>query len=148
MLLSRSIGELRRGERVIDVGCGAGLDSLIAARMVGPEGSVVGVDMTPAMLERAERARDQAGITNVEFRLGHAEGLPLDDGWADVVISNGVLNLTPDKGTTFAERGSPRGSQLQDLRAGSPLASRQRVSPVRVRTLTPGTRCSRCRCSR
>ena len=85
------------GERVVDVGSGAGLDSLIAARAVGPDGFVIGVDMTPEMLERARSAAAAAGITNVEFRQGLAERLPVERGWADLVISNGVINLVPDK---------------------------------------------------
>jgi SAM-dependent methyltransferase len=92
-----SMGELRRGETVVDVGCGAGIDSLIAAKMVGPEGRVVGVDMTPAMLERARASAAAMGVRNAEFRLAFAEKLPVPDGWADVIISNGVLNLFPDK---------------------------------------------------
>ena len=92
-----SLGALREGERVVDVGCGAGIDSLIAARMVGPAGEVVGVDMTPAMLERARRGARAGGFTNVRFEEGLAESLPVPDGWADMVISNGVLNLFPDK---------------------------------------------------
>lgn len=92
-----STGKLAPGERVVDVGCGAGIDSLIASRMVGPEGAVVGVDMTNAMLERAEASRRRADRTNLEFRKGFGEELPLPDGWADVVISNGVFNLMPDK---------------------------------------------------
>lgn len=98
-----SMGALAGGERVVDIGSGGGIDSLIAARMVAPEGSVIGVDMTPAMLERARRAAEEAGIRNVEFREGLMEDLPVEDGWADVVISNGVLNLTPDKGRALAE---------------------------------------------
>lgn len=92
-----SLGPLGPGEHVVDVGCGAGLDSLIAARMVGPEGRVMGIDMTPAMLDKAERARRTAGVDNVEFERGYGEKLPVPDGWADVVISNGVFNLMPDK---------------------------------------------------
>ena len=92
-----SLGVLRAGERVVDVGCGAGIDSLIAARMVGPSGEVVGVDMTPAMLERARASATSACVANVRFHEGLAESLPVADGWADVVISNGVLNLFPDK---------------------------------------------------
>jgi arsenite methyltransferase len=98
-----SMGVLDRGERVVDIGCGAGIDSLIAARMVGPEGRVVGVDMTRSMLEKATAAADTTGITNVEFREGYGESLPLADSWADVVISNGVLNLMPDKQAALTE---------------------------------------------
>lgn len=98
-----SLGELKPGERVVDVGSGAGIDSLIAAKMVGPAGRVVGVDMTPAMLNKAQRATADAGLTNVEFREGYAEALPVPDGWADVVISNGVLNLMPDKAAALGE---------------------------------------------
>lgn len=90
-------GSLEPGENVVDVGCGAGIDSLIAATMVAPTGAVVAVDMTPAMVEKAERGAREAGIRNAEFRHGLAESLPVTDGWADVVISNGVLNLFPDK---------------------------------------------------
>ena len=91
------IGRLVPGEHVVDVGCGAGIDSIIAARMVGPTGSVLGVDMTPAMVEKAREGAREAGLENVDFRQGLAESLPAPDGWADVVISNGVLNLFPDK---------------------------------------------------
>lgn len=86
-----SLGPIRPGEKVVDIGCGAGIDSLIAAKMVGPEGRVIGVDMTPSMLETARKAADEAGLGNVEFREGLMEDLPVEDGWADVVISNGVL---------------------------------------------------------
>jgi len=92
-----SLGALRPGEHVVDVGCGAGIDSLIAARMVGPGGSVVGVDMTPAMLERARASAERGAFSNVRFHEGFAESIPVADGWADVVISNGLLNLVPDK---------------------------------------------------
>lgn len=95
-----SLGALQPGEKVVDVGCGAGIDSLIAARLAG---QVVGVDMTPAMLAKARRAAREAGLGNVEFRLGYAEALPIADGWADVVISNGVLNLVPDKAAALQE---------------------------------------------
>ncbi len=91
------IGQLQPGERVVDIGSGAGLDSLIAAKMVGPDGQVIGVDMTRAMLEMARNSAREAGPGNVEFREGLAESLPVPDNWADVVISNGVLNLLPDK---------------------------------------------------
>ena len=92
-----SLGALRPGEHVVDVGCGAGIDSLIAARMVGPGGSVIGVDMTPAMLERARASAERGAFSNVRFHEGFAESIPVADGWADVVISNGLLNLVPDK---------------------------------------------------
>ena len=92
-----------RGERVVDVGSGAGVDCLVAGRAVGPEGRVIGVDMTPAMLERARAAAKEAELDNVEFREGLAEGLPVEDGWADIMISNGVINLVPDKVGAYRE---------------------------------------------
>ena len=98
-----SLGEIHPSERVVDVGCGAGIDSLIAAKKVGPEGRVIGVDMTPAMLEKARQAAGATGLANVEFREGYAEALPVADGWADAVISNGVLNLMPDKAAALQE---------------------------------------------
>src|SRR6266496_3918838 len=98
-----SLGTLRPGERVVDVGAGAGIDSLIAATMVGPTGQVVGVDMTTEMLGKARRNAVAAGLSNVEFREGYGEALPVPDGWADVVVSNGVLNLFPDKSAGLRE---------------------------------------------
>lgn len=91
------LGTLLPGERVLDVGSGAGMDSFIASRMVAAGGYVIGVDMTPEMLAKARASAAAMGATNVEFREGYAESLPVEDGWADVVISNGVLNLFPDK---------------------------------------------------
>lgn len=110
-----SLGALQTRQRIVDVGSGAGLDSLIAARMVAPSGQVVGIDMTPAMVEKARSAAEKSGITNVEFRQGKAESLPIPDGWADVVISNGVLNLIPDKPAALREmnRVLQRGGRLQ-----------------------------------
>lgn len=96
-------GTLFVGERVIDVGCGAGLDSLIGAKMVGAAGQVIGVDMTHAMLERARAAASLGNFANVEFREGYGEALPAPSGWADVVISNGALNLMPDKVAALGE---------------------------------------------
>jgi SAM-dependent methyltransferase len=98
-----SLGAIRLGERVVDVGCGAGFDSFIAAHIVGNGGRVIGIDMTPEMLRKAQRAADAAGLSNIEFRKGIAEALPVDDKWADVVISNGVVNLCPDKQAVFRE---------------------------------------------
>jgi arsenite methyltransferase len=98
-----ALGELQSGERVVDCGSGAGADSLIAAGIVGPTGRVIGVDMTPEMLAKARRNAEVAGLRNVEFREGVLEALPAPDGWADVVISNGVLNLVPDKTVALAE---------------------------------------------
>lgn len=98
-----ALGELLPGERVVDCGSGSGADSLIAARLVGPSGRVIGVDMTPEMLAKARRNADVADLRNVEFRGGVLEALPVPDEWADVVISNGVLNLVPDKALALAE---------------------------------------------
>jgi SAM-dependent methyltransferase len=98
-----ALGDLAAGERVVDVGAGGGIDSLIAAGMVGPTGEVVGIDMTRAMLEKARAAAAASGLDNVEFREAYMEELPVPDGWADVVISNGVLNLTPDKQKALGE---------------------------------------------
>lgn len=98
-----SLGTIRLGERVVDVGCGTGFDSLIAAHMVGNGGRVIGIDMTPEMLRKARGSSELAGLSNVDFRKGVAEALPVDDKWADVVISNGVVNLCPDKLAVFRE---------------------------------------------
>jgi len=91
------------GERVVDVGSGTGIDAMVAANAVGTVGRVIGVDMTPEMLERARAGAGEAEIGNVEFREGLAEHLPVDDGWADLVISNGVINLVPDKLGAYLE---------------------------------------------
>jgi arsenite methyltransferase len=94
---------LEAGERVLDLGSGAGIDALLAADQVGPEGRVIGVDMTPQMLERARGNAARAGRTNVEFREGRLEALPVEDGTIDAVTSNCVINLVPDKAAVFAE---------------------------------------------
>ena len=98
-----SLRSIATGERVVDVGSGAGFDSFVAARQTGPTGAVVGVDMTPEMLAKSRRTAVALGLAHVEFCHGYAEELPVDDGWADVVISNGVLNLCADKRAAFTE---------------------------------------------
>jgi SAM-dependent methyltransferase len=98
-----ALGELRPGEHIVDCGSGAGADSLIAARLVASNGRVIGVDMTPEMLTKARANAELVDLRNVEFREGVIEALPVQDDWADVVISNGVLNLVPDKTLALAE---------------------------------------------
>jgi arsenite methyltransferase len=98
-----SMGQLKTGEIVLDVGSGAGFDSILAARMVGPTGRVFGVDMTPEMRTKATRNACRARATNVKFVDGLAEDLPFPDESIDVVISNGVINLCPDKRAVYRE---------------------------------------------
>ena len=98
-----SLRRLERGERVVDVGSGAGFDSFVAAHQVGPDGAVIGIDMTDEMLAKATSISELLELMHVEFRAGYAEQLPVEDGWADVVISNGVINLCPDKRAVFDE---------------------------------------------
>lgn len=88
---------------MLDIGCGAGLDSLIAANSVGPTGHVIGLDMTSEMLETARLSAADIGLENVKLQDGYTESLPVPDGWADVVISNGAINLSPHKPTVFDE---------------------------------------------
>jgi arsenite methyltransferase len=96
-------GALQPGEQVVDVGCGAGLDTLIAAQQVGPAGRVVAVDMTAEMRVKTELGARELGLSNVEVREGFAEALPVNDHTADVIVSNGVVNLCPDKRAVFRE---------------------------------------------
>jgi arsenite methyltransferase len=120
-----SLRPLEKGERVVDVGSGGGFDSVVAATKVGPTGRVVGVDMTPEMLERSRRTAEQLGLRHLEFREGLAESLPVETGWADVVISNGVINLCADKRQVFSEihRVLRPGGALQfaDIANGRPV---------------------------
>ena len=98
-----TMGRLAAGERVLDLGCGAGTDTLVAAQMVGADGHVTGIDMTAPMLAKARAAATEMGVANVEFVEGEAEQLPFADGSFDIVISNGVIDLVPDKDAVFAE---------------------------------------------
>ncbi len=97
------LGPLAPGERVLDLGCGAGTDSLVAAQMVAPDGRVTGIDMTPEMLAKARASATEMGLANVEFVEGEAEDMPFEDASLDVVISNGVIDLIPDKEAVFSE---------------------------------------------
>jgi len=94
---------LKRGEVVVDLGCGGGLDIFLAAPKLGPEGRAIGIDMTPGMIERARRNAEKSGVTNVDFYLSTIDKLPLDNGSVDCVISNCVINLAPDKQAVFRE---------------------------------------------
>jgi SAM-dependent methyltransferase len=120
-----SLRSLDAGERVADVGSGAGFDSFVAAHQVGPTGQVVGVDMTVEMLDKARDTASRLGFEQVEFRHGLAEDLPIEDGWADVVISNGVVNLCADKRAVLDEIRRvlrPDGwLQLADIANGRPV---------------------------
>ncbi len=98
-----TLAQLQPGETVLDLGSGGGLDCFLAAKQVGESGYVIGVDMTPEMLERARAAAGRLGIGNVEFRQGYLEEMPVDDSSVDVIISNCVINLSPDKPKVFTE---------------------------------------------
>lgn len=98
-----SVGKIKPGESVLDIGCGAGIDTFIAAKKVGPTGHVIGVDMTDAMLDKARKAQNEIGCSQVRFDYGIIEELPVSDSWADVIISNGAFNLAPDKERVLQE---------------------------------------------
>jgi arsenite methyltransferase len=125
-----SLGRLAPGERVLDLGSGAGTDSLVAAQMVGERGRVTGIDMTSAMLAKARAAAAELGVTNVEFVEGEAERLPFPDESFDVVISNGVIDLIPDKDAVFSElhRVLAPGGRLQvaDVTIQNPVSAEGR----------------------
>lgn len=98
-----AMGRPAPGETVVDIGAGGGMDTFLAARAVGPTGRVIAIDMTAAMLERSRENVALTGMQQIEYRRGLAEALPVEDGTADLVISNGVINLTPDKDAAFCE---------------------------------------------
>ncbi len=98
-----ALASIKKGEIVLDLGSGAGFDCFLAADRVGPEGEVIGVDMTPEMLEKARENAEKDNVSNIEFRLGEIENLPVADGVVDIIISNCVINLSTDKGKVFSE---------------------------------------------
>ena len=98
-----ALASLKKGEVVLDLGSGAGLDMFVASKKVGSRGKVIGIDMTPAMIEKAKKNAEELGITNVEFRFGDIEEMPIEDDFVDVIISNCVINLAPDKSKVFRE---------------------------------------------
>ena len=120
-----SLRTLAPGEQIVDIGSGGGFDVFVAAQQVGREGHVVGIDMTEQMLDKSRGTAADMGATNVEFREGLIENMPVEDGWADVVISNGVINLCPDKELVFEEINrvlKPSGRlQFADIANGAPV---------------------------
>lgn len=98
-----AMADLQPGEQVVDLGSGAGFDAFLAAKSIGPEGKVIGIDMTPEMIGKAQKNAQQLDVDNVEFRLGDIEHLPVEDHSADVVLSNCVINLSPNKEAVYRE---------------------------------------------
>jgi arsenite methyltransferase len=128
-----SLGEIGPGQTVLDLGCGAGLDSILAARKVGPSGKVIGVDATEEMIAKAKRNANGLNLTNVEFHLGDVESLPVADETVDTVISNGVFNLCLDKPRVLREA-------YRVLRAGgrffmADMILEEHVTPEKVRLI-------------
>lgn len=134
-----AIAALQPGQTVLDLGSGGGIDCFLAARQVGPGGHVIGVDMTPAMLEKANRNKKKVGLTNVEFRQGQIEELPVADETVDVIISNCVINLSPDKTAVFREayRALKPGGRL----AVSDMVTRGRFTPQERADMAAWTGC-------
>ena len=120
-----SLAQITAGEKIVDAGSGAGFDSFIAAAKTGPSGAVIGIDMTAEMLAKSRTSAAAMGLSNVEFCEGLLEDMPIEEGWADVVISNGVFNLCADKQQAFSEvfRILRPGGRLQfaDIANGAPV---------------------------